>query len=229
MKIHKTMLLVVLAGLFMTAGAFGKTWNHNTGRHDSGTRGSGKMRTESRTVDTFNRVESNLAVTMTIVVGKPQSVELTFDDNLVDLIRTDVDGKTLVIESDESFSSHSELVIKITVPGLELIRLQGSGEIDFANVDSKRFRVILSGSGSIRVDGKSERVDIEINGSGEINTMELTSGDVTVTINGSGEATVLANGELDAEINGSGNIIYAGKPEAVHSSINGSGRIKKSR
>lgn len=227
MKIHKIVLLVTLAGLFATAGAFGKSWSHNTGRHDSGIRGSGKMTTESRTVDTFNRVESNLAVTMSIVVGKPQSVELTFDDNLIDFIRTDIDGKTLVIESDESFSSESELVIKITVPSLELIRSQGSGDIDIANVDSKRFRVDLSGSGTIRVDGKSDMVDIEINGSGEVNTADLTSGDVTVTINGSGEAMVLANGELDAEINGSGNITYSGKPEAVHSSVNGSGRIKK--
>ncbi len=229
MRIHKTVLLVILAGLFATAGAFGKNWNHNTGRHDSGTRGSGKMTTESRTVDAFERVETNLAVAMTIVVGKSQSVELTFDDNLIDFIQTDVDGKTLVIESDESFSSESELVIKITVPSLELIRSQGSGEIDIANVDSKRFRVVLNGSGNIRVDGKSESIDIEINGSGEVNTTELTSGDVTVSINGSGEAMVLANGELDAEINGSGNITYTGKPEAVHTSVNGSGRIKKSR
>lgn len=229
MRIHKTVLLVILAGLFATAGAFGKNWNHNTGRHDSGTCGSGKMTTESRTVDAFERVETNLAVAMTIVVGKSQSVELTFDDNLIDFIQTDVDGKTLVIESDESFSSESELVIKITVPSLELIRSQGSGEIDIANVDSKRFRVVLNGSGNIRVDGKSESIDIEINGSGEVNTTELTSGDVTVSINGSGEAMVLANGELDAEINGSGNITYTGKPEAVHTSVNGSGRIKKSR
>jgi len=227
MKIQRIVVLLMLAGLFATAGAFGRNWNHNTGRHDSGTRGSGKMITESRTVDAFSRVESNLAVSMSIVVGKAQSVELTFDDNLIGFIRTEVDGKTLVIESDESFSSESELVIKITVPSLELIRSHGSGDIDIANVDAKRFRVDLSGSGTIRVDGKAEMVDIEINGSGDVNTAELTSGDVTVTINGSGEAMVLANGELDAEINGSGNITYTGKPEAVHSSVNGSGRIKK--
>ena len=62
---------------------------------------------------------------------------------------------------------------------------------------------------------------------GDVRTDELIANEVTVVINGSGSAEVNAVEMLEGEINGSGDILYIGKPENVHSSVNGSGSIRK--
>lgn len=192
-------------------------------------KGSGNMKTETRTVEQFTRIETNLAVDLKIEVGKAQSISVTFDDNLIDFIRTESDGKTLTIDSDESFSSQNSLPITITVPKLDLLDFAGSGNVDIDNLNSTRFRLILSGSGEFVANGTVEQMEIEISGSGDVDASQVVAKEVTVTIDGSGSAEVNASEVLDAEINGSGDVIYDGKPPSVHSSVNGSGSIKKRR
>lgn len=189
--------------------------------------GSGALISQTRSTEPFQRVESNLAVDLKIEVGKAQSIAITFDDNLIDFIRTESDGRTLVIDSEESFSTRNNVKVVITVPQLDLVNSEGSGTIDIVNLDSKRFRAIISGSGELTANGKVDMLEIEINGSGDVRTDEVVAREVTVSINGSGSAEVNAVEVLDGEINGSGDILYVGKPDNVHSSVNGSGTIRK--
>ncbi len=198
-----------------------------TNNHRSMVKGSGDMVTQSRTTEAFQRIETNLGIDLKVEVGKEQSIAVTFDDNLIDFIRTHVDGKTLVIDSEESFSTRNNVQVVITMPSLELVNSEGSGTIDILNIDSRRFRAIISGSGELSATGKVEQLEIEINGSGDVRTDELEAREVTVVINGSGSAEVNAVESLDGEINGSGDISYIGRPDNIHSSVNGSGTIRK--
>ncbi len=227
MSLRHILNFAIAVALLGFGGAFAKNWQHSVGKWGSGTKGSGDLVTQERTVEAFSRIETNLSVEMVVEVGKPQAVSLSFDDNLIDFIRTEVDGKTLVIDTEESFSSRNSVQIKVSVPAIDLIMTEGSGVIDVHNLNNKKFRIILSGSGDVHLDGTSEFIDIEINGSGDVDATELAAGDVAVTINGSGAARVAATGSLDAEVNGSGDVLYTGKPEAIYSSVNGSGKIRK--
>lgn len=222
-------LCLTAAILTLPAAAFGKsqTYHRVNNEHSSTVKGSGDLVTQSRTTDPFQRIQTNLAIEMKIEVGKTQSIAITFDDNLIDFIHTESDGKLLVIDSEESFSSHNSVQIVITVPQLDMVESEGSGTIDIVNIASKRFRAGISGSGTLTATGKVEQFEIEINGSGDVQADELIANEVVVEINGSGSAEVNAVESLDGEINGSGDIIYIGKPDSVHSSVNGSGSIRK--
>lgn len=207
--------------------ASGKKYHQRINSQRDMIEGSDVLTTQTRAVDPFVRIESNLGIDLKVEVGKTQSVKITFDDNLIDFIRTESDGKTLVIETEESFSTSQNVQVLISVPQLELINSEGSGTIYIANLDSKRFRAIISGSGELVATGKVDLLEIEINGSGDVRTDEVTAREVTVSINGSGSAEVNAVEVLDAEINGSGDVLYVGKPDNVYSSVNGSGKIRK--
>lgn len=207
--------------------ASGKKYHQRISNDHDMVEGSGVLQTQTRSVDPFVRIESNLGIDLKVEVGKTQSVTITFDDNLIDFIRTDSDGKTLIIETEESFSTRYNVQVVISVPQLELINSEGSGTIDVANLDSKKFRAIISGSGDLVATGKVDLLEIEINGSGDVHTEEVVAREVTVSINGSGTAEVSAVEVLDAEINGSGDVLYVGKPDNVYSSVNGSGKIRK--
>jgi hypothetical protein len=222
-------LCLITSLAVLPASAFGKDKHYYrvNNRNSSAIKGSGELATQTRTTDPFQRIQTNLAIEMKIEVGKAQSISITFDDNLIDFIHTESDGKLLVIDTDESFSSHNSVEITITVPQLEMVESEGSGTIDIVNIDSKRFRATISGSGELTATGKVEQLEIEINGSGDVQADELLANEVFVEINGSGSAAVNAVESLDGEINGSGDIVYIGKPDSVHSSVNGSGSIRK--
>ncbi len=207
--------------------ASGKRYYQRISNDRDAVEGSGALISQTRSTEPFQRIESNLAVDLKIEVGKAQSIAITFDDNLIDFIRTESDGRTLVIDSDESFSTRNNVKVVITVPQLDLVNSEGSGTIDIINLDSKRFRAIISGSGELTANGKADLLEIEINGSGDVRTDEVVAREVTVSINGSGSAEVNAVEVLDGEINGSGDILYVGRPDNVHSSVNGSGTIRK--
>lgn len=202
-------------------------WNFfSSGRHE---KGSGKLETEERSLDAFTRIESSLGVDIDIVIGTPQKVTLTFDDNLLDNIRTRVHGKTLDIDSRGSFSTRENCRIEITVASLEEVDISGSGEITITNLNSKEFTFNLSGSGSLEASGKVEQLFIELSGSGDVDARDLIAQDVEVEISGSGNAVVNATGTLDGDISGSGNIRYVSQPTNLSTSVTGSGTIKASK
>ncbi len=223
---------LIVIGTFLPSDgvlASGKRYYQRISDDREAVEGSGALIHQTRSVDPFQRVESSLAVDLKIEVGKAQSITITFDDNLIDFIRTNSDGRTLIIDSDESYSTRNNLKIVITVPQLDLVNLEGSGTIAIINLDSRRFRAIISGSGELTANGKVDLLEIEINGSGDARADEVVAREVTVSINGSGSAEVNAVEVLDGEINGSGDILYVGEPGSVQSSVNGSGTIRKKK
>ncbi len=191
------------------------------------TKGSGQLTTEQREVAPFTRIESNVSADIEVVIGKPQRVDLTFDDNLLEFISTKVEGKTLVIESEHSFSSLEGCQLKIVVPQLDAAVIGGSGNITVEGLDANRFAVEINGSGGVSASGKASELSIEVNGSGNVEAQELTASEASVEINGSGNVGVMARDYLTATINGSGDITYTGNPGQVSKSVAGSGRIRK--
>ncbi len=218
-------LLALVAVLAIPAAA--DDWNlFGNSRQE---KGSGNLESEERSLEAFTRIESNLGVDINITIGTPQKVTLTFDDNLLDNIKTRVRGKTLEIDSKGSFSTRKGCTVDITVASLEEVDISGSGEVTITNLDSKEFSFSLSGSGTLEASGKVDALYIELSGSGDIDTRELVAQDVEVEISGSGNAVVYAVNSLDGEISGSGNIRYINQPAHLSTSVTGSGTIKASK
>jgi hypothetical protein len=63
-----------------------------------------------------------------------------------------------------------------------------------------------------------------VQGSGTINAPALSAGKATIIIQGSGDVTLTAIEQLNATVEGSGNVRYGGKP-LVTSRIQGSGTV----
>lgn len=227
----RRMIAPLFASLLLIGSVTQATANDWTSIFTSGKteHGSGKLESEDRSVDVFTRIESNLGVDIDIKVGSPQKVTITFDDNLLDNIKTRVRGKTLEIDAKGSFSTEEDCKIEITVASLEEVDISGSGEITITNLDAKEFTFNMSGSGSLEASGKVEQLFLELSGSGEIDTRDLIAQEVEVDISGSGNAVVYAVSSLDGDISGSGDIRYVNEPQHVSTRVTGSGTIRGSK
>ena len=192
-----------------------------------GERGSGDLKTVELDLDSFNRIETHNSSDFIIHIGEAQKVLLTFDDNLLDNIVTKVRGKTLKVDTDESYSSHNNCKFEITIPSLEYISISGSSDFEIKEYKGKMFTCKITGSGDITIDGEVKKLKIRINGSGDFDGRELISEDVRIKISGSGDANIFASESFDGSISGSGDITVYGDPEYFDRSTSGSGSIRR--
>jgi hypothetical protein len=194
-----------------------------------GSRDDGPATAEQRGVDAFHSVELRGTATVELVVGPPGSLTLTAGPATLRETTTTVRNGLLVIEHESKwfrFSDHDNLKLRITTPALNSFSLSGAGEVDIDAGKGDALAVVLSGAGEIRVRGERQSLNARINGAGSIDLSKLSAVDASLYVNGAGNLTTLVTGSLQAEVNGVGNIRYAGNPQKVEPTINGVGSIK---
>lgn len=187
--------------------------------------GSGVARTENRSVGTFDRIRIHGSTDVVAEIGATPSLEVTADDNILSYLETRVDGGTLVVEMKSgSYSLHVQPVVKVVVPSLVGLEVDGSSDARISRLSGGSFAIDIDGSGDVRCEGAVDALDVDINGSGDVRARELAAKRVNVEISGSGDVHVQALETLSVSIAGSGDVRYAGEPQ-VTQSIAGSGDV----
>jgi hypothetical protein len=212
-------------------------------------RGSGDAATETRSVSGFDEVVLAGSAELYIEQGSDERLTVTADDNLLDVIRTEVEGNTLVLgfKNNVSAAPRTPIVFKLTVRDLSVLTLAGSGKIvtesldtpkltlnlpgsgsmDFERVETGSLHVILAGSGAITIQaGTSDSAEVNMLGSGTFDGANFEVEDATAVIAGSGDIHVRCTRQLDGKILGSGNIRYYGDPGSVDVDTAGSGNFE---
>jgi hypothetical protein len=209
-------------------------------------RGSGDIATGQRSVSGFDELHFSGIGNLVIQQGDEETLTIEADDNIIDLVETDVRGGKLYIKFRTGFNviPTSRMRFLLTVRDLDRIDLSGvgdiecgsfgtddiefnisgSGNIDFV-IETGSLEVNISGLGDINLDGKADFHRVNISGSGKYDAEDLQSNECEVEITGLGSATVDVREKLDVVISGAGNVYYTGDP-SVSRSISGLGRIK---
>jgi Putative auto-transporter adhesin, head GIN domain len=223
------LFLVLFAVLFLVLGAgIVLLVQHNRWGESStstGVQGSGIPATQTRNLRSFASVDLAGASKVTIHVGGDQSVVVHADDNLIDLVTTDVRHGRLVIDNHPDLTTRSPMSVDVTVSELETLVLSGSGIVTADGVRAKDLSVRVPGSGLVRLSGTADRLHADLAGSGDVQLQDLAARDVTAKLSGSGRLQVHAAESLDAVVSGSGAIFYTGDPASVSRNVTGSGAI----
>ena len=191
--------------------------------------GSGNLTTETRTVDTFTKINSEGVFEVTVTQGIAQSVEITADDNIIGLVRTSISNNELRLRLNDNYNYRDVTVrANITVVNLNGITNSGIGDMHIHNVDNNgAFSIDNEGTGNIEIDGTSTNLSIKNQGSGDILGFDFLVNDCNVDIEGSGDVKISCSDNLDVDIEGSGNVYYKGTP-TVNATITGSGQVVQS-
>lgn len=191
--------------------------------------GSGVAQTETRTVADFRRIRIECSIDLECEIGKSTQLSVTSDDNLLPFIRTEVEGDTLVIElEDGSYDFETDTLVRLVTPGLEGLAINGSSDANLRGLDSSHLHLAVSGSGDVRAQGMTDRLEISISGSGDMQLLDLQAREAKVRISGSGDVELWATEKLDASVSGSGDIQYKGSPR-TDLNVSGSGSISQVR
>lgn len=209
-------------------------------------KGKGETVTETRNLSGFNKISLSIDGDLSYVQDSVYFVEISAQQNVLDVITTDIDAGRLKIGSSKWIRKHNGIHIIVHSPDLRAVDLSGSGNVEsssnilttdlelnvsgsgninFASVHSDELEVKISGSGNIVVSGGVvTNQKATISGSGNVEMENLTANNSDAKISGSGSITVWVLDELKATISGSGNIRYKGNP-IVNTNISGSGSV----
>jgi hypothetical protein len=94
--------------------------------------GVGPVRTETRAAGAFDKVEVDHGLDLRLVIGSPQRVSVTAQENLLAMTTTIVSEGRLVVEARQDFVSSDGIIASVTTPTItELVLHDGAaGRVD---------------------------------------------------------------------------------------------------
>ena len=180
-----------------------------------------------RSVAPFTSVSNSGPISITIDVGKTQSVTASGNDNFINELTTEVvDGELRIKLRDHVVSgSLGDPKVVITVPQLTRFTMAGAGATTITHMNGDRLDLNYSGAGSLKADGSVRALSLMVGGVGSIDARELHARTANVTVGGVGSVRVYASERLDAAVGGVGSLTYYGNPKTVNSTGGGLGSI----
>ena len=189
------------------------------------TSGIGDPVTEEIFLDNFDGIKINSSIDVKLRQGPEQSVFVTAQANIIDLINTNIIREEWTIDYVENVRTNGQTVIDITVPDIRTITIDGSGDVTGLNALSlATLDILIDGSGDVELFGEVDKQFITIDGSGDVENFDLLTYETEVRIDGSGDVDVLAEEYLNVRIEGSGDVRYRGNPD-IQLTDNGSGDL----
>jgi hypothetical protein len=191
--------------------------------------GSGVAGVASRALPAFDGVDLAGANTVMLHVGAPQAVSIHGDANLLPLVTTTVRGGTLRIAQARDFNTDAPMHVDVTVPVIHMLVISGSGNVTADGITGDRLTVNVGGAGQISAAGRIDTLEARLSGAGSLRLQRLVSGDAKAFLDGTGEIRLMATRSLDARLEGTGSIVYTGKPRRLRRVVTGTGAITQGR
>ena len=199
----------------------------------------GVVVTQNRKVGKFTGIRIEGSPTVKFVQGNKFDVKVKGRKDLVDKIKTEVEGNTLVVslKSKISFSFFKNNrkqhmpVVYVSSPDLVGVELAGSGDfICDGPIDTDRLDIHLAGSGDVDFNGSiiCDDLKVELNGSGDVEIKDVESISSSLQLIGSGDIKVNQKKVENTRVQliGSGDIkVNFDNCRNVESSLAGSGDI----
>ncbi|MDB4534589.1 DUF2807 domain-containing protein [Vicingaceae bacterium] len=208
--------------------------------------GNGDVVKEKRTISSFNKIDISGGYEVLINQGSDERLEIEADENLLELIETEVRNNILYISSKQPIGNAESLKLYITTVNLNDIDVAGAIELsNKGTFESEKLEIEVSGAADINLDievekltmdmsgasettltGSANSFSIDISGAGELDAKKLKTKNTTIDISGAGSAVVFVKETLEVSVSGAGSVKYKGSPK-VKQDISGAGSVEQ--
>ena len=176
-----------------------------------------KLVSEDRMLKGFEQIEISGSPTVVYTQGDSFSVRVTGPESMVERTITEVNGQTLLVRNkgkvgivNFTLGDDADLKVYVTSPDLTAVCLRGSGDfICNRQIDTDKMEVVLRGSGDIDIkEIICDDCSTELVGSGDIQIERLETRSHDISLIGSGDIQVnqWRVDKTDIMLKGSGDI-----------------------
>lgn len=232
---------LVLALLLSSCG-----FNLNFGDFGSGETGNGVVVEETREItDEFTVVSASEGIDVYVTQGNDFDISVEADENIIDLIGTDIKDGKLKIHAIENIgratkkvyvtlpnvtglhaSSGSHLTAENKIKSGKLEVDASSGALLDANVNVSDMEVDASSGANITLSGTSNEVYIDASSGANIKANELVTKMCNADASSGANVSIHVQDNLTAEASSGGAISYKGEP-SVHKNKSVSGSVNR--
>lgn len=182
--------------------------------------------TEARPVSDFHAIDIPGTLAVDVTIGSPARVEVRGEADLVGKIVTGVKDGTLVLDTKlRNFRGKNHLSVAVTVPSLDALSIPGIARVKVTGLAADTLALRVPGTGQITLDGSARRLDITIDGTGNLEAERLAAKDATVDVSGTGSASLRATQSVAINVSGTGSVEVTGSPAKVKKHVTGVGSV----
>ena len=196
------------------------------GKFMSQIKGSGKRELQKREVASFTSISSEGAFNIEVTCQKNQSLEVEGDDNVLEYVTTEVGSNILRLKNTKNYSTSEPVKVKISVPNLEGLSVNGAGHVDVKGLNNEKFEIDTNGAATIVVSGNTKVIDVGANGAGKVDAENLHAPRAVVDSKGVARIDLGVTDQLDVTVSGPSTVTYKGDP-VVNKTIHGPGKVER--
>lgn len=212
-----------------------------------GIKGNGNVVKQDRQLGSFSALDVGGAFKVFLTQGDQEFVTVEADENLMDVISTEVRGNTLVIKTTEDIRDSEALNIYLTFKNLDEMEISGAcqftgeNKMKFETLDldcsgasdvelklaATQLNIDFSGASQVKLYGSAESVDLDLSGASSYDGYDMEAEIYFVDVSGASHAKIFVNKELSAEVSGAAGLKYKGDPVIKEHDVSGAGSMKK--
>jgi hypothetical protein len=210
-------------------------------------RGNGNVVEETRSVDNFSKIKTSKGTNVYISQGDVEKVVVKADENIIDVIRTEVEDGVLNITNTRSIKNATSNKVYVTVREIEKISaFAGSNVYSEAVLKSDQLEVLSSAGSNIKLEvlikelkvsataganvyleGETKNFDVSGSAGSNIKAEGMQTRNCKARVNSGSNIYITVVDELDAKASSGGNIFYYGNPKNQNINSSSGGNVKK--
>ncbi|OMP32799.1 MULTISPECIES: head GIN domain-containing protein [Mangrovimonas] len=214
----------------------------------SGIKGNGNVTTEQRQVTgEYTEIKISRGLDVYLTQSDTPSISVEADENLQDVIVTEVDGDVLKIYANQNISSSASKKVMVNFDKVSRIKATSGSDVHGTNtIEGDHFVLETSSGSDMELDIQAKSIDcssssgseLDLSGSttdfiasassgSDIDAENLSTESSHVKASSGAGIKVNTSKELIATATSGGDVTYYGNPEKIEKSDNVSGSIKK--
>jgi hypothetical protein len=130
------------------------------------------------------------------------------------------------VDRDYHYSGRDSVQVTVTGVTVHNIALSGSGQASLEKLDLDHLNLAISGSGSLRGDGRADTVNLSVSGSGNADLANLAARTANIHISGSGRVNLTPRDSAALAVSGSGIVRMTARPPHLSQAVTGSGGVR---
>lgn len=209
--------------------------------------GNGNVAQENRTTEAFDEIKVSRGMNVYISLGNETKVVVRADENLLDIIETEVIGNVLKVSTDANIRKAKEKKVFITTPNLKVVEAFAGSNVFSENtletdelevsasaganikleINSGSTTTTASAGSNIKLEGKSESLYAKASSGSNIKAENLKTNKCTAKVSSGANIWVSAKNNFKGNASSGGNIFYYGNPSNTDINRSSGGNVIK--
>ncbi len=174
-------------------------------------KGNGNIVTRILPLENFDFINLDLTTDLYIDSNQKNTISITTDENLVDLVDRNVRGKSLKLDQKEWIAPSQRMIIRIGVRELKGINCGAHSLVEIKDLNQEAFKV-KANVGRIILSGKVASLTVK-NEVAKVDASELIAEKAKISISSWGSVIANVTEVIDTDIDKSAQLVLVNEPE----------------